>query len=61
MKLIPWNWATGVPNCFRSRANASAASSAACAKPTEHAAIPSRPPSSASIAIRKPTPSSPMR
>src|SRR5918992_5445101 len=51
----------GLPNCSRSFVNASAASNAAWASPTPHAAMPKRPESSDASAIRKPVPSSPSR
>ena len=61
MNWSPWNSITGRPNCRRSRAKVTAASKAVWAKPTEHAAIPSRPESRAASAIVKPWPSSPTR
>jgi hypothetical protein len=56
---MPWNSMIGRPNWDRPRAYATASSSAACASPTEHAAMPSRPEFNADSAIRKPSPGAP--
>ncbi len=61
MNCSAWFSMTGRPNCSRSRVNATEASRAAWARPTEQAAMPSRPPSSAARATLKPMPSSPTR
>ncbi len=58
---MPWNSAIGCPNCCLSFAYDAATSSAACARPVAHAAMPSRPESRADKAIRIPSPSSPIR
>jgi len=55
----PWNSMIGRPNWCRSVAYRTARSSAAWATPVAHAAIPSRPASSAASAIENPRPSSP--
>src|SRR2546427_355821 len=54
LNLIAWNFAIGWPNCSRSLAYLSAASSAAWETPTERAACVIRPPSSVPVTCLKP-------
>ena len=58
---ISWNCASCLPNCVRSEAYATDASTHACATPTAPAASEIRPLSSADIATLNPAPSSPSR
>src|SRR3989441_379955 len=61
MNWMPWNAAIGWPNCCRSFAYATAASSAAWPMPTAIAPVAGRVTSRVRIAILNPSPSSPSR